>query len=91
MNAITLHDYEFLKVYPGIDTHDVHIDLPIFPNMQDMKALQAEIAPTSAGQSAPAYLIRGHGLYSWGPSMAEARRVAGATEFMLSCELELRR
>jgi methylthioribulose-1-phosphate dehydratase len=55
-----------------------------------MKAFQAEVAPHLPGKI-PAYLIRGHGLYGWGATMAEARRVVEATEFMISCELELRR
>ena len=37
------------------------------------------------------YLIDGHGLYAWGRDMAEARRHLDAFEFLLDCELELRR
>ena len=37
------------------------------------------------------YLIAGHGLYAWGRDIAEARRHLDAFEFMLGCELELRR
>ena len=37
------------------------------------------------------YLIDGHGLYAWGRDMAEARRHLEAFEFLLHCELELRK
>jgi methylthioribulose-1-phosphate dehydratase len=37
------------------------------------------------------YLIDGHGLYAWGGDMAEARRHLEAFEFLLGCELELRK
>jgi len=37
------------------------------------------------------YLIDGHGLYAWGRDMPEARRHLEAFEFLLGCELELRR
>jgi methylthioribulose-1-phosphate dehydratase len=37
------------------------------------------------------YLIAGHGLYAWGRDGAEAMRHLEAIEFMLECELDLRR
>jgi methylthioribulose-1-phosphate dehydratase len=37
------------------------------------------------------YLIDGHGAYAWGATMGEARRHLDALEFLLRCELELRR
>jgi methylthioribulose-1-phosphate dehydratase len=89
LKAIRLADYELLKIFPHIDTHDTYVDLPIFDNTQDMKALRADVDPVLAN-GIPAYLIRGHGLYGWGRTMAEARSVVEATEFMLACELELR-
>jgi methylthioribulose-1-phosphate dehydratase len=37
------------------------------------------------------YLIEGHGLYAWGRDMAEARRHLDAFEFLINCELEMRK
>lgn len=91
LNALELTDYEFLKVYPGIHTHDARVEVPIFANTQDMPALRAAAAPHVRSGGVPAYLIRSHGLYGWGNTMAQARRVVEATEFMIACELELRR
>jgi methylthioribulose-1-phosphate dehydratase len=89
LKTLDLQDYEILKAYPGVKTHETRIELPIFDNTQDMTALQQQVAPTLTPQI-PAYLIRGHGIYGWGKDMAEARRVIEATEFMLECELQLR-
>jgi methylthioribulose-1-phosphate dehydratase len=89
LKALVLADYELLKIYPGINTHETKVKLPIFNNTQDMKKLRAEVEPFLA-DGIPAYLIRGHGLYGLGRTMAEARGIVEATEFMLSCELELR-
>ena len=40
---------------------------------------------------APGYLIRGHGLYTWGRDVAEALRHLEAFDFLFTCELEHRR
>ena len=37
------------------------------------------------------YLIEGHGLYAWGRDMKEARRHLEAFEFLINCELEMRK
>jgi methylthioribulose-1-phosphate dehydratase len=39
----------------------------------------------------PGYLIAGHGLYTWGASVAETMRHLEAFEFLFQCELETRR
>ncbi len=45
-----------------------------------------QIEPLTAG-----FIVRGAGLYVWGKSMEEAQRRAEALEFLMSCELELRK
>ena len=37
------------------------------------------------------YLIEGHGIYTWGDTMDDARRHLDAFEFLLNCELEMRK
>lgn len=87
---MVLSDYELLKAYPGIGTHDVTIELPVFDNTQDMPALSAQVEDAlNVAPQTPAYMIRSHGIYGWGASMDEAERVIEATEFLLSCELEI--
>jgi methylthioribulose-1-phosphate dehydratase len=85
---IELTDYEMLKAFPGITTHQTSVTLPIFENSQDIEALAREVErrPIRAPQ-APAYLIRGHGAYGWGKDMEEAERVIEALDHLLSCEI----
>ena len=79
---------EMLKIYPGIDTHEAEIHLPIVDNSQDMTVIEAAVAPARlAPNAAPAYLIRSHGLYSWGKDLAEAEHVLEATEWLIAAEL----
>jgi len=89
--ALQLAGYELLKAFPGVETHDCAIELPIFDNDQDMTALAAEVAAALTAQPAPAFLVRGHGLYGWGASMDEALGVVEAAETMVACELEMMR
>ncbi len=80
--------HEMLKVFPGIDTHEAEIRLPIVDNSQDMAVIEAAVAPARlAAGAAPAYLIRSHGLYAWGKDLDEAERVLEATEWLIAAEL----
>jgi methylthioribulose-1-phosphate dehydratase len=38
-----------------------------------------------------AYLIAGHGLYTWGNSVEETLRYLDALDFLFACELALQR
>jgi len=90
--VIHLAGYELLKAIAGHTTHDTRIDLPVFPNTQDMPELVAHVdAWIASGQPLYGYLIDGHGIYTWGREMAEAERHIEAFEFLLGCELDLRR
>ncbi len=93
---VHLQGYELLKALRGNATHETAIDLAVFPNTQDMTVLAAQVdalldAEQGAGRPTWGYLIDGHGLYAWGRDMAEARRHLEAFEFLLHCELELRK
>ena len=89
--AIRLSGYELLKAFHGNSTHEMAIDLPVLPNTQDMPALAAQVESLLDAGPLWGYLIDGHGLYAWGRDMPEARRHLEAFEFLLACELELRR
>ncbi len=84
--------YELLKAFSGYASHEDHIVIPVFANSQDMGELAAAIDDYLAHKPIThAYLIDGHGAYAWGATMADARRHLDALEFLLSCELEMRR
>ena len=88
---VRLEGYELLKAFAGNDTHETSVDLPVLPNSQDMRTLAAQVDALLDTQCLWGYLIDGHGLYAWGRDMAEARRHLDAFEFLLGCELELRK
>ncbi|MFC5578340.1 methylthioribulose 1-phosphate dehydratase [Lysobacter niabensis] len=88
---VHLEGYELLKAFSGNTTHDIEIDVPVFANTQDMRTLAAQVDALLDRQPLWGYLIDGHGLYAWGRDMAEARRHLEAFEFLLGCELDLRR
>lgn len=87
--AWTIKGHELLKALPGIATHDMRIAIPIVENSQDMALVEAAAMPRLNG--VPAFMIRGHGLYGWGRSIAEAERVIEALEWLAEAELAERR
>src|SRR5690606_3417344 len=88
---VRLEGYELLKAFHGNDTHEAALDVPVLPNTQDMRVPAAPVDALLDRQALWGYLIDGHGLYAWGRDMAEARRHLEAFEFLLECELEVRR
>lgn len=88
---VRLAGYELLKAFRGNATHEMAVDVPVLPNSQDMPALAARVEQLLDRGPLWGYLIDGHGLYAWGRDMADARRHLDAFEFLLSCELDLRR
>jgi methylthioribulose-1-phosphate dehydratase len=89
---VHLEGWELQKAISGYTTHESVLDIPVFPNTQHMPELEARVdAWIDAGRPLYAYLIDGHGIYTWGRDMAETRRHLEALEFLLGCELDLRR
>lgn len=85
---LRLQNYELLKALRGVETHAAAVELPVVANDQDMTRLAAAVEPWLARSTcAPAYLIEGHGIYTWGASVAEAARHLEALDFILECEL----
>ena len=91
LGRVHLEGYELLKAFAGNNTHDMTVELPVLANTQDMRTLAAQVDALLDRQCMWGYLIDGHGLYAWGRDMAEARRHLEAFEFLLGCELELRK
>lgn len=90
--GVALKDYEVLKAFPGIDTHEASLHVPVFPNDQDTARLAAKVDEYMAEHpDVPAYIIREHGFYTWGRDVDDTLRHVEALQFLLECELELRR
>lgn len=79
---------ELLKAFTGISTHKSTLRIPVFDNTQDIDTLSQNVEQhmqvTGQGHG---YLIRGHGLYTWGATMAECLRHLEALEYLLEYHL----
>lgn len=90
--SLVLSGYELQKAFPGYDTHESVLTVPVFDNTQDMDDLSDQVRRwLQENPQQPGYLIRGHGLYTWGATMADCLRHVEAFEFLFECELETMR
>ncbi len=82
--GIALQGYEMLKGLAGVDTHEHREWIPILKNDQDMTRLATEVRRVLAEHpAAHAFLLAGHGLYTWGRNVDEAERHVEVLEFLL--------
>ncbi len=79
---LKIRGLEMLKALPGITTHDTEIAVPIFENTQDIKGLADRLTKETLTASS-GFLIAGHGLYTWGTTIQDARRHVEALEFLI--------
>ena len=89
-DELVLEDYELLKAFNGIDTHESRITLPIFANDQQIPRLAEKVEKyMDSHPPIHGYLIAGHGLYTWGRDIRETLRHLEAFEFLFACEMKL--
>ncbi|MEO1654049.1 MAG: methylthioribulose 1-phosphate dehydratase, partial [Bacteroidota bacterium] len=87
---IRMAGYEVLKGLSGLNTHQSHFDLPIFENSQDMIELCERLREYDQKKGLQyGFLLAGHGLYTWGNSIAEAKRHMETLEFLMECEYRM--
>lgn len=83
--GIEISGFEMLKGLEGISTHETSVWVPIFENTQDIPALAIEFEKYLADhpdRNCYGYLIRRHGLYTWGKDVFSARRHIEVFEFL---------
>lgn len=83
--ALELAGYEMIKAFAGITTHEDRVRIAIVPNTQDIDSLASRLeVRLRAGDPdlRHGFLMAGHGLYTWGKDIAEARRHIEACEFL---------
>lgn len=84
---LRLQGYELLKGLSGVTTHEHEERVPILANSQDYDGLAAELASALRKfDQAHGVLLSRHGLYTWGTSVADARRHLEALEFLFEVE-----
>lgn len=84
---VPISGYEILKGLSGVTTHEHEELVPLLGNTQSYAELEAEMkAALDEYPDAHGVLLTLHGLYTWGQSVAEARRHLEALEFLFEVE-----
>jgi len=82
--GVAIEGYEMLKGLMGVRTHEHREWLPILNNSQDTSELSQNISRSLRKHSGiHGLLLRGHGLYSWGASLQEAKQHIEILEFLM--------
>jgi methylthioribulose-1-phosphate dehydratase len=82
-DGITIEGFEMLKGLDGVGTHEHQEWIPIVDNAQDMTTLSRTVGDTlDRHPAAHAFLLRRHGLYTWGATLADAERHVEILEFL---------
>src|SRR5256885_1287512 len=82
--GLAIEGYEMLKGLAGVKTHQHREWLPILENSQDMIDLAEKVTTTLRNlPGIHGFLLREHGLYTWGKDLPEAKRHVEILEFLM--------
>jgi methylthioribulose-1-phosphate dehydratase len=81
---VAIAGLEMLKGLEGITTHTATVEIPILPNSQDMSEVSQTLRVLLQQSNPSPYgiLLEGHGLYTWGKTLFQARRHLEILEFL---------
>jgi methylthioribulose-1-phosphate dehydratase len=81
--------YELQKALEGETTHITPHTVPLLANSQHMPDLATQLDPWLQSQpNTPAFLISGHGLYTWASDLPALARHVTTFEFLAHCTLD---
>lgn len=82
--GLAIEGYEMLKGLEGVTTHEHREWVPILENDQDMARLAGVMRDAlTRHPAAHAFLLRRHGMYTWGDTLSQAARHVEIVEFLL--------
>ena len=82
--GFTIEGLEMLKGLEGISSHQHREWLPILENSQNMPELANTVESVlKAHPRSHGFLLRAHGLYTWGKNLPQAKRHVEILEFLL--------
>ena len=82
--GVMIEGFEMLKGLEGVKSHEHREWLPIIENSQNMPGLAESVAQIlRKNPDAHGFLLKQHGLYTWGRNLAEAKRHVEIFEFLL--------
>jgi len=80
---VEIEGYELLKALSGVESHAHCERIPVLANTQSYGDLAQELEEAlRRNADTHGVLLAGHGLYTWGSSVAETRRHLEALEFL---------
>jgi methylthioribulose-1-phosphate dehydratase len=83
-HGLWIEGYEMLKGLQGVTSHTHREWLPIIENDQDMPRLAGVVENLLRQHpEVHGFLLRNHGLYTWGENLAQAKRHLEILEFLL--------
>ena len=81
--AVAIEGYEMLKGLAGVTSHEHRELVPIVENDQNMPRLAGRVGDVlERHPEAHAFMLRRHGLYTWGETLADAERHIEILEFL---------
>jgi methylthioribulose-1-phosphate dehydratase len=84
MRGLAIEGYEMLKGLQGVATHEHREWIPILENDQDMARLANAVREAlNSYPASHAFLLRRHGMYTWGETVSDAVRHVEIVEFLL--------
>ena len=82
--GLWIEGYEMLKGLKGVTSHQHREWLPILENDQDILKLAQEVESVlTEHPHMHGFLLRKHGLYTWGENLSEAKRHLEILEFLM--------
>jgi methylthioribulose-1-phosphate dehydratase len=93
---LRIQGWELQKAFAGVASHETAVEVPLFDNDQDTRALARRVEAALFEEildttRAPGYLLAGHGLYAWGEKPSDAARHLEAFDALFALELEAMR
>lgn len=83
LGSFKIVGYEMLKGLSGISTHEHEEALPIIENSQEMSTLSKAVEQRLIEYpAAHGFILRRHGMYTWGRDIVEAKRHVEILEFL---------
>ncbi|HRP69625.1 MAG TPA: methylthioribulose 1-phosphate dehydratase [Turneriella sp.] len=80
---IIFSGFEMQKIFDGIATHESEIEIAVFKNSQTMRDITKAFDDYLTTNKIPAaYLIEGHGVYTWAKTILHAKQKLEALEHL---------
>ena len=81
-NNLHFEGFELQKGFPSVSTHHGEIQIPVFPNSQEMHDIKSHMESHKQALRYQVFMIEKHGFYTWGTSLFEAKRILESFSYL---------